>query len=121
MAVTYRTSLKTTRMQAVVTDVGATGKLIIGTAAMALTLATLSLKNPIGTVSGDHITIDVSGGVSVAASGTGTAAAAKITDGTNDIITGLTVNTSGADINLSNTSINSGQTVSLTSGTITHG
>lgn len=121
MSVTYATTLKTTRMTAVVTAVGATGKLVIGTAAMAATLATLALKNPIGTVANGVLTIDVSGGVSVSATGTGTAAAAKITDGTSDIVTGLTVGTSATDIIISNTSVNTGQTVSLTSGSLTHG
>lgn len=120
MSITYRTTLKTTRMNAVVTDIGTTGKLIIGTAGMASTLATLSLNNPAGSVSGAILTLDATS-VSASASGTGTAAAAKITDGTNDIITGLTVNTSAADIIINNTSITSGQTVSLTSGSITHG
>jgi hypothetical protein len=120
MSVTYRTTLKTTRMNAVVTDIGAAGKLVIGTSGMAAVLATLPLNNPVGTVSGAVLTINVTG-VSASATGTGTAAAAKITDGTNDIVTGLTVATSGADITINNASVTSGQTVTLTSGSITHG
>lgn len=119
MSVTYRTSLKTTRMNAVVTDVGATGKLVIMDGSSAV-LATLPLNNPIGTVSNGVLTLNAAS-VSAAASASGTAALAKITDGTNDIVTGLTVAASGADINVSNVSIASGQTVSLSSGTITHG
>lgn len=119
MSVTYRTSLKTTRMNAVVTDVGATGKLVIMDGS-SVVLATLPLNNPIGTVSGAVLALNAAG-VSAAAGASGTAALAKITDGTNDIVTGLTVAASGADINISNVSIASGQTVSLTSGNITHG
>lgn len=119
MAVIYRTSLKNTRMQAVVTDIGATGKLVIGTAGMASTLATLSLSATAGTVSGGILTFNAI--TSATATGTGTAAEAKITDGTNDIVTGLTVSTSGANINLSSVGINTGDTVAITSGTITHG
>jgi hypothetical protein len=37
-----------------------------------------------------------------------------------DVVTGLTVGTSGSDINLNSVSITNGQTVTLTSGTITH-
>jgi hypothetical protein len=120
MSVTYATSLKTTRMTAVVTAVGAAGRLIIGTSGMAATLATLPLANPMGTVSGAVLTVTTTG-VSASATGTGTAAAAKITDGTNDLITGLTVGVSASDIIISNTSVNTGQTVSLTSGSLTHG
>jgi hypothetical protein len=58
---------------------------------------------------------------SVTASGTGTAAAARIkTSGGTSNLTGLTVGTSGSDINLDSTSITSGQTVTLSSATIQH-
>ena len=36
------------------------------------------------------------------------------------MITGLTVSTTGADINLDSVSITTGQTVTITTGTITH-
>lgn len=51
-----------------------------------------------------------------------TAAAARIrtSSGGTDIITGFTVGTSGADINLDSVSITSGQTVTISSATITH-
>ena len=120
MAVVYRTSLKSTRMSAVVTDIGTTGKLIIGTAGMASTLATISLSNPAGTVLNGFLTFSGTP-LSATAGNTGTAAEAKITDGTNDIITGLTVSTTGANINLSSVGITSGDTVTITSASITHG
>lgn len=44
---------------------------------------------------------------------------AAITLGTAREVTGLTVGTSGSDINLDSTSITSGQSVSITSGTVT--
>lgn len=119
MAVVYRTSLKSTRMSAVVTDIGSTGKLVIGTTGMASTLATLNLSATAGTVSNGVLTFNAI--TSATAGNTGTAAEAKITDGTNDIITGLTVGTSGANVNLSSTSINSGDTVSISAASITHG
>jgi hypothetical protein len=40
--------------------------------------------------------------------------------GSATIVNNLTVGTSGSDINLNSTSISSGQTVTLTAGTITH-
>ena len=119
MSVVYRTSLKNTRMSAVVTDIGATGKLVIGTSGMAATLATLNLSATAGTVAAGVLTFNAI--TSATASGTGTAAEAKITDGTNDIVTGLTVGTSGTNIVLSSVAVTSGDTVSITSGTITHG
>lgn len=120
MAVTYRTSLKSTRMSAVVTDIGATGKLVIGTAGMASILATINLAATAGTVSNGVLTFSGTP-LSATAGNTGTAAEAKITDGTNDIITGLTVGTSGANVNISSVSINSGDTVTINSASITHG
>lgn len=124
MAVTYATSLKTTRMTDVVNaiDAGAgPGTLTIGTTGMATTLCVLTFSDPCGTVSGDTLTFS---GMpkSNTASASGTAAEAVIKDSSgNTIISGLTVSTSGANINLSATSITIGQTVQITSGTIVHG
>ena len=119
MSVVYRTSLKNTRMSAVVTDIGSTGKLVIGTAGMASTLAILSLSATAGTVGSGVLTFNAI--TSATASASGTAAEAKITDGTSDIVTGLTVGTSGTNIVLSSVGITAGDTVAITSGTITHG
>ncbi len=124
MAVNYRTSLKTTRMQAVVTDIdggGGAGKLEICTAAYASVLATFTLNATSGTVSGDTLTF--SGLTKTATAGAGgTAAVARVRNFANvDIITGLTVGTSGTDIIISpSTTITSGQTVEWTAGTIQH-
>lgn len=120
MSVTYSTSVKNARLTAVLTAIGAAGQLVIGTAGMAAVLASLALNNPAGSVAAGVLTFNASG-VSAAASASGTAAEAKITDGTNDLITGLTVGTSGTDIVISNTNVSSGQTVTLNSGSITAG
>jgi hypothetical protein len=124
MAVTYANGVKTSRMQAVLDaiDVGTAGKLEIGTSGMGAVLATVTLVDPAGTVSGSVLTLDFSPAISVVASGTGTAAAARIrTSADADVVTGLTVGTSGTDIVLDSTSITSGQTVTITAGTLTHG
>lgn len=121
MALTYVTATKTSRMNAVVTDIGASGKLEIGTAGMATILATINLNATAGTVTNGVLSL--SGfPKTVAASATGVAAAARIRTGANaDVITGLTVGTSGTDIVLDNTSINSGQNVTINATpTITH-
>ena len=123
-AVTYTTAVKTARMNAVITQIdagGAAGKLEIGTSAMASTLCTVTLNyNPVGSVTSGVLTLSGFPKTCTAAA-SGTAAAARIrTSGNTDIITGLTVGTSGTDIVLDSTSITSGQTVTLTTMTFTH-
>jgi hypothetical protein len=122
MAVTYTTAVKNARLDAVVTAIGATGVLEIGTTGMASILATISLNSTAGTSSGGVLTFSGFPKSDTSADNTGTAAAARIrtaTGGT-DIVTGLTVGTSGSDINLDSTSITAGQTVTISSATITH-
>jgi hypothetical protein len=123
LAVTYASGLKSTRMAAVITaiDVAAPVAYIeIGTAGMAATLVTIALSDPSFTESAGVITM-AGAPKSGTATGTGTAAAARIRTGAAaDVVTGLTVGTSGSDINLNSTSITTGQTITLTSGTITH-
>lgn len=121
MAVTYSSSVKDARMSAVVTQAGANAKLEIGTAGMASVLATITLGATMGTVSSGVLTISGVPLSDTSADNTGTAAAARIrTSGNADVITGLTVGTSGTDIILDSVSITAGQTVTLNSGTITH-
>ena len=125
MAVTYSTAAKTARLNAVVTQIDAgagPGTLEIGTTGMASVLAILTLADPCGTVSGDVLTFDFDPDISdTSADNTGTAAAARIKDSNGTvIISGLTVGTSGTDIILDSVSITAGQSVTLTTGTITH-
>lgn len=122
MAVVYSTTLKNTRLSAVVTAIGTTGVLEIGTTGMGTVLATIPLANPAGTVSGGVLTFSTP--VSdTSADATGTAAEARVrtASGGTDVITGLTVGTSGANINLSSLGIVAGDTVTINSATITHG
>jgi hypothetical protein len=122
MAVVYNTTLKNTRMTDVVTAIGTTGVLQIGTSGMGTVLAEIPLANPAGTVSGGVLTFTMPQS-DTSANATGTAAEARIrtASGGTDIVTGLTVSTSGANINLSSTSITAGDTVTMSSATITHG
>lgn len=122
MAVLYSAALKTARMQAVVTDAGTTAVLEIGTSGMGTVLATIPLNNPIGTVSNGVLTLSVPVFDS-SADATGTAATARIrkASGGADVVTGLTVGSSGTDIVIDNTSIATGQRVEITSMTLTHG
>jgi len=122
MAVTYTTAVKNARLTAVVTAIGSTGVLEIGTTGMASILATIALNSTAGTAASGVLTFSGFPKSDTSADATGTAAAARIrtaTGGT-DIITGLTVGTSASDINLDSVSITIGQTVTITSATVTH-
>ena len=92
----------------------------IATASYASVLVTITLADPSFTESGGVITM-AGAPKSGVAGATGTAAVARIKDGGGTVkVNNLTVGTSASDINLNSTSITSGQTVSLTAGTITH-
>ena len=121
MSVTYTTAVKNARLSAVVTQIGTTGVLEIGTTGMGTVLATIPLANPAGTVASGVLTFTTP--VSdTAADATGIAAAARIrtASGGTDIVTGLTVGTSATDIVLDSTNITLGQTITINSATITH-
>lgn len=121
MAVTYTTAVKNARLSAVVTQIGGTGVLEIGTTGMASILASITLDATAGTAASAVLTFS-SFPKNATAGNSGTAAAARIrtSTGGTDIVTGLTVGTSGSDINLNSTSITSGGTVTISSATITH-
>lgn len=121
MAVTYTVAVKNSRLTAVVTAIGGTGVLEIGTAGMASILATITLNATAGTAASGVLTFSGFPKNDVA-DATGTAAAARIRTATagTDIVTGLTVGTSGTDIILDSVNITTGQTVTINSATITH-
>jgi hypothetical protein len=121
MAVTYTTTVKNARLDAVVTAIGSTGVIEIGTAGMAAILATITLNASAGTSSGGVLTFSGFPKSDIA-DGTGTAAAARIRTavGGTDIVTGLTVGTSASDINLDSVTITTGELITLTAATITH-
>jgi hypothetical protein len=124
MSVIYSATAETNRMTAVrdTIDAGAAaGVLQIGTAGMATVLAEFTLNDPCGTVTGSVLTLSGFPKSDTAANASGTAAAARIRDSdANDVVTGLTVGTTGADINLDSVSITAGQTVTLNGFSITH-
>ena len=135
MTVVYSSTLKNARMQLVAdliagktaaasTGSATAGKLVIGTSALSGAtggLATINLPSTPFTVSGGVATLQ---GVplTATASATGAAAKAEIRDNAdNVIVSSLTVGTSGANIIIDATSIVSGEDVSVTAGTLTHG
>lgn len=121
MAVVYVDTLKNNRLDEVTAAIGGTGVLEIYDSGETTLLASISLADPAApAATGGVLEFDMPQSDS-SANATGTAAEAKITDGTSDVLTGLTVGTSGTDIVLDSTSISSGQTVTINSASITHG
>jgi len=125
MAVTYPTLLKNARLDLVNTYINAgagAGKLEIGTAGMATVLATITLADPAAPAAAGGVLTLTMPQSDASADASGTAAAARIRDSNDlDVVTGLTVGTSGTDIILDSVSVTIGQTVTINSATITHG
>lgn len=125
MAVTYTTAVKNARLDAVAAQIdggAGAGTLQIGTSGMGTVLATITLNDPCASAAASGV-LTFSGfpKSDSSADGTGTAAEARIRDSNStNVITGLTVGTSGTDIILDSTSITTGQTVTINSATITH-
>jgi hypothetical protein len=125
MSVIYSAATKTARLNAVVTTIGANGKLKLLTAADAV-LATIPLAATAGTVSGDVLTFSDANGATagisnVAASAQGIIAKAIITTSADvTVISGLTAGTSGTDVIVDNTNVNVGQNIQINTATITH-
>ncbi len=122
MPVTYSTAVKTARLQAVVSQLGATSVLEIGTTGMGTILASIPLSNPAATVTGAVLTFSGFPKSDTTADANGTAAAARIRSATGgvDLITGLTVGTAATDIILDSVAITAGQTITINSAAITH-
>lgn len=124
MAVVYAAALRTTRMGDVVTAIDAgsgAGKIILYTSGD-VEVATLTLNDPCGTVSGDVLTIDNDPVVSDASATGGVAAKATIvTSADAVVVSGLTVGVGTGNIQVNSTTIAAGATVSLTgTNTLTH-
>jgi hypothetical protein len=127
MAISYTQTLQNTRMDAVLTAIDAHANpatLEICTAAYAAVLVAVTLGDPSFSRGGakPNTALTMLGvPKSANATGTGTAAVARIKEGGGTTIAdGLTVGTSATDIILNSTSITTGQQVSISSGTITH-
>jgi len=127
MAVSLATTLRNTRADAITTYAGTSAKLRIYTASYATLLVELICSGSAfaAGASGGVLTLNaVANGVAVAG---GTAAIARFlkSDGSTMVIEGITVTDSGGagplKLDQTGTTISSGQTVSLSSGTITEG
>lgn len=115
---THGTAMRGVLAEAVKTAVdqgSGAGKLVIMTSADAV-LATITLQDPAFSRSGAVNTL-LGVPLSTTASGTGTAAKAKVTDSSDVTIYEGTCLSSGGDFTIDNTSIVTGQTVRITSHT----
>ncbi|MEN9885761.1 MAG: hypothetical protein RL758_339 [Pseudomonadota bacterium] len=125
MAVNYSTATKTARMNAVVSQIGSSGKIKFFTGADVL-VCTFTLGATAGTVSGAVLTFSDANGatagiLNTTGSSAGVVAKATVTTSADvDVITGLTVGTSSADFIIDNTNIAAGQSVTISSASITH-
>lgn len=123
MAVNYRSTLKTTRMQDVRDDIDSgagAATLEIGTAAFAVVLITFTLADPASSVSGSVLTL-LSMPRTAIAGNTGTASVARIKNSAGTVIVdSLTVGITGTDVIISSVAIVTGVAFNLNSGTITH-
>jgi hypothetical protein len=120
MAVTISTSAANILCNAIVDliDNGGAGSLELQTAG-ALVLAQMAFSNPAfgnaaaGVATANSISADTS------ANNTGTASAFRIKAGTGEVVLSGSVGTTGQDINLNTTSITVGDSISITSLTVT--
>lgn len=124
MSITYNTSTLNDRMNAVVNNIdagGGNGVLRLGTAGMSVVIATMSLDFPSGTVAGGVLTFSGMPLGDLAAANGGILANARIEDSNGVIVaSGLTIGQSSAfDIVMSSLNVIAGETVSITSATIT--
>jgi hypothetical protein len=123
MAFSYAASLKTTRMTDVkdAIDAGSgAGTLEIATTSFGTILATHTLADPCGSVSGSVLTFSAISDVTIANSGTAAVARIKDSDG-NVVVNNLSVATSGGDVTVGSTTYTAGNTSHINdSGTFTH-
>jgi hypothetical protein len=111
MSLTFSTSAKNARADAITAAIGTGGKLKFFHSDGTTVLVTDTFTgNMFAAASGGAIAFNAPATNPVGASATGTLTTAKITTSADvDVITGLTVGTSGTDIIVDNTSIASGQ------------
>lgn len=121
MAISLATTLRNNRADQVTSFAGNGAKLRLYTAGAAQ-LVELVCGSPLApAASGGVLTLNsITTGT---ASGTGTATNASLykSDGTTLVMSGLTVGTSGSNINLSSTTISTGDSVAISSASITDG
>lgn len=124
MAIVYSNATKHDRMGIVITKLGASGKLVIGTSALSGAtgvLVTIPLANPAGVDTNGVLALTAAGMTAVAAA-SGTAAKAELRDGSDVVVaSGLTVGVGTGDVQMATTTIAADVAVTIGSASITHG
>ncbi len=122
MAIVYSVAVRNSRLQTVINaiDAGAGSGLIkLGTAGMAVTLATITLNKPCATISAGVLTFSGTP-LNTLGAALGVAAAATITDSAGLVVaSGFSVGTSGTDIIVNLLNVSPGSIVTFISGAIT--
>lgn len=122
MAITYSAAARNAQLDALDTLIGTSGRLHLRESTT--TRVTINLNNPAFAVaSSGAITLNVSPALSANAASGGTIDNFQIDDGTTVHISGSVSTTAAGtgDLQLDNTSVTTGQSVSISSGTITGG
>lgn len=121
MAVSLATTLRNNRADQITSFAGNGAKLRLYTAGAAQ-LVELVCGSPLApSASSGVITLNAITTGTAAGTGTATNASLYKSDGTTLVMSGLTVGTSGSNINLSSTSISTGDSVAISSASITEG
>lgn len=124
MAINYSTSLKTDRMTSVITRLDAqsgVARVEVTTASYTTVLSTILCQKPSFTEASGVITMAGVPKSDTSAANTGTAALARLKDSAGTVwVQGLTCGVGTGDLQLNSLSITAGQTVSITSATLTH-
>lgn len=127
MAIVYSTAIKDARMgivRAAIDGAGGSptpgGRLQIWNSGLSTLLAEITLALPCGIVATGVLTFTTPQVTNSIANGT--AATARLVDGDGTVIaSGLTVGTVGTNVLLNSAFITSGETLTITSATLTHG
>jgi hypothetical protein len=121
MAVSLASALRNTRADAITTFAGNGAKLRLYTAG-AVQIVELVCGSPLApAASGGILTLNAITTGTATDTGTATNASLYKSDGTTLVMSGLTVGTSGSNINLSSTTISTGDSVAISSASITEG
>lgn len=124
MAVNYNMATKNARMQAVLDNIDAAATpatLEICTAGYSLVLAVIELAKPSFSLAGGVLTMLNPPRTDPSADATGTASIARILDGAGvTVVDGLTVGVTTGNVQLNSVALSAGQTLSLSSGMISH-
>jgi hypothetical protein len=122
--VLYAEDIRNARLQVVADaiDAGpANGRLVIGSAGLAVVHVDIELAKPCASIAGGVLTL-LGIPLEAQAAQAGTPAEAALTDSTGLVVAdGLTVGISGANVILDSASVGAGQTVRINAGSITHG